>query len=1415
MTKQLDGNAYWSAAWLTAFERFTDEKALKRAANQVKKPGYRAQLTDEGIRFSFSKPRGSCYDGWIRSQIDTSEKTWNWFLEDLAARPELVASILCGELPAEVDELLEQYDISLVPSSPDDFSFGCDCPTGYWEPCTHSLAAVQWMAECIARDPFALFEWNGIDLIAELRDRGIEPRELANLRIPRFSDHITALEGLVPEATPEVRAGRTPEDILRSIPYALLGESEVVPEAYLTQQLTRTVTFGDWMKRCRTKSTKWWKDHRVFMTGRINVPDELPPNPDGTPKSEAARAIVQAYIKRFRDESRAYEYDFFKRFPDGPEVKPGKGVYEMTEAEAEDQLLFAKMWETEIPDYMADVAGGVKEEEAEEMPLDLHAPAAQILAMRLGRWRPGVRGLKLGVELSAEGTGLRVVVKGVDTGDVASDEHASGDVMLTSDYESKQTKLREAEHEREEHLLSAREIEALRKPVSFDRYLGALLLFTDLEAHELDPVHEAWRQIAVAAANLVTSGLTIPKPFLPDSLDWAMTRVLMFPIVNDPEVARVVTLLSAAIEPVAEKILEPFNGFRRFLPRALQQLPASRLDARFEFARRTTIAALAFASTAFFRFTNHESLSARAGLMERLALGHDVSRLDGMLSPDCARFVFRGFLPMIAADLFDFRPVVMLTALSAVDGEAVGFGLTFGIAPKSANGSFGSHSPSPSHGAGQNAVEPVTLPELLSDERWSKYKYPALQALEIVRRLCPQLNDLARHPEEPTSLTTEETADFLYKTAALLRHFGVRTAMPAELRSMVKPRLVARIGTSKMPANAKSYLTQDVLYDFDWRVAIGNQTIDADEFVALAKHKGKIVPLNGSFVYLDPAMVDELLTSLKKAKKPDYFEKFRAVLMGSLDGAEVNVSDVVERIKSGMLDARDRSVPSTVRATLRPYQVRGFSWLMKNIDLGMGSLIADDMGLGKTLQVITALAALKQEGRLNGPEGAQALVVAPMSLLTNWSREVARFAPELTTRLYHGVARELVRSGENAPDIILTTYGTLRSEVELLSKDPFRVLVIDEAQAVKNYTSQQARAVRAIRADHVIAMTGTPVENRLLEYWSIFEIVQPKLLGSAADFQRRIAKPVEIDHDPEVLERFKKLTSPFMIRRSKEDKNVISDLPERTTIDTFTTLTKRQAELYKNAVDASFERLHELQDAAIGKKFEKGLAINSGDLRMKRRGEVLRLIGELKAICNSPSQHDWVEGEGGFHADAPDVPDSGKAETLIELLGRLHDAERKVIVFTQFRRMGELLQHWIERETGMRPDFLHGGVSRTGRQAMVDRFQTDRSARVIIVSLKAGGTGLNLTAASAVIHYDLWWNPAVEQQATDRAYRIGQRRDVLVYRFVTAGTFEEKINRMLVEKRELADLAVSAGETWIGDLPEESLRDFLSLSETF
>ena len=391
----------------------------------------------------------------------------------------------------------------------------------------------------------------------------------------------------------------------------------------------------------------------------------------------------------------------------------------------------------------------------------------------------------------------------------------------------------------------------------------------------------------------------------------------------------------------------------------------------------------------------------------------------------------------------------------------------------------------------------------------------------------------------------------------------------------------------------------------------------------------------------------------------------------------------------------------------------------------------------------------------------------------------------------------------------------------MLGARRWRLLVLDEAQAVKNTTSAQTAAVKQLKARQVLAMSGTPVENRLSEYWSIFSTVQPRLLGTLKDFRETFARPIETDHDPKAAEVLKRLTAPFMLRRLKSDKSIIADLPEKNVLDYFTNLTIEQAALYTQTLERLMGELADLEARAssspdieltneiVENVFETDdpvvpvEASSQSDIRAKRRGLVLRLITALKQICNSPSQY--------LKTDEP-RPDSGKAAALLELLARCRDADRKVLVFTQFREMGERLQNWIEAATGERPDFLHGGVNLKERSAMVDRFQTDRSVRVLIVSLKAGGTGLNLTAASAVIHYDLWWNPAVENQATDRAYRIGQRRDVLVYRFVTAGTFEEKINAMLMQKRELADLTVSTGEAWIGDMKKEEIEAIFRLS---
>ena len=486
------------------------------------------------------------------------------------------------------------------------------------------------------------------------------------------------------------------------------------------------------------------------------------------------------------------------------------------------------------------------------------------------------------------------------------------------------------------------------------------------------------------------------------------------------------------------------------------------------------------------------------------------------------------------------------------------------------------------------------------------------------------------------------------------------------------------------------------------------------------------------------------------------------------------------------------SPPENLHATLRPYQARGFSWLMKNLRLGIGALIADDMGLGKTLQVIATLLQLKNDGELTK---AKALVVVPTTLMANWQREIAKFAPSLSVGIYHGTTRVLPEAVKDLPDVTLTTYGLMRRETEKLAGYKWRLLVLDEAQAVKNATSGQSVAAKSLNASQTIAMTGTPVENRLSEYWSILETVQPRLLGSLKDFTETFAAPIETDHSETAAEAFRRLTAPFMLRRLKSDKSIIADLPERNTVDQFTNLTAEQAALYSKVLEAHMKKLKKLEEKAVEDP-------QGTDIRTIRRGEVLKLITSMKQICNSPSQYLKTETA---------TPDSGKAAALFDILGHCREAGRKVLIFTQYREMGERLQTWIEKATGHRPDFLHGGVSVKTRQVMVDRFQTDRSVHAMIISLKAGGTGLNLTAASCVVHYDLWWNPAVEAQATDRAYRIGQRRDVLVYRFVTAGTFEERINEMLMEKRNLADLTVATGETWIGELSAAELQSLFTL----
>ena len=682
--------------------------------------------------------------------------------------------------------------------------------------------------------------------------------------------------------------------------------------------------------------------------------------------------------------------------------------------------------------------------------------------------------------------------------------------------------------------------------------------------------------------------------------------------------------------------------------------------------------------------------------------------------------------------------------------------------------------------------KPVLLKALLGQERYRHDRLAVLNILRTLAELYEPFDQLARDGKN-LKIERKALAEFIFEITPYLTLLGVKVLMPASLKRFISPKLVARASSDE--SFGKKLLGLEALSDFNWEVALGSNSLSKEEFQALVEHAGELVYNGTDYVYIDPVEIQKIQEKLEHPSELTSVQKLQAVLCGEVDGVPVLGTEALLQKLKALTEVSLVKAPASLKASLRPYQERGYSWLVKNLTLGMGALIADDMGLGKTLQVIAAVTHLKEAGEL---EKEKVLAVVPTTLLVNWQREIAKFSPQLKVALYHGPKRELPTDNY---DVLLTTYGTARMDVEELKHMHYRLMIIDEAQAVKNSTSSQTKALKSLKARQVIGMSGTPVENRLMEYWSIFSLVQPKLLGTQKDFKEHFARPIEADRDPNTIDAFRKLTAPFMLRRLKTDKSIIADLPEKLVQDQFTSLRQDQAVLYEKFLKETLEKI----ETAIKKAKESG-----EDTRIVQRGLVLKLMTGLKQICNSVSQFQKT--------DSP-YPDSGKGDMLIDLVERSFDAERKVLIFTQYREMGERLQTWLKSTLGEEALFLHGGVTVKRRAEMVDAFQNAPQTRVMILSLKAGGTGLNLTQASTVIHYDLWWNPAVEAQATDRAYRIGQKRDVLVYRFITKGTFEERINEMLMSKRELADLTVATGESWVGELPVNELKNLFKLEQ--
>ncbi|HDH27266.1 MAG TPA: DEAD/DEAH box helicase, partial [Actinobacteria bacterium] len=469
---------------------------------------------------------------------------------------------------------------------------------------------------------------------------------------------------------------------------------------------------------------------------------------------------------------------------------------------------------------------------------------------------------------------------------------------------------------------------------------------------------------------------------------------------------------------------------------------------------------------------------------------------------------------------------------------------------------------------------------------------------------------------------------------------------------------------------------------------------------------------------------------------------------------------------------------------LRPYQERGVGWLGFLGRLGLGSCLADDMGLGKTAQVIASVLV----DDVVGPT----LVVCPVSVLGNWRSELERFAPALSVLVHHGPGRQrdydkpfVERAVTH--DVVLTTYSLVARDAGDLTAVNWGRLVLDEAQQVKNPAAKQTKAVARLRADRRVALTGTPVENRLSDLWSIMHLLNPGLLGSARAFRQRFAIPIERDRDDQAADTLLRLTGPFVLRRLKSDRSIISDLPDKIEVTDHCPLTREQATLYQAVVD----------DLLVGAEEEDG---------MKRRGLVLAGLMRLKQVCNHPAHY---LGDGSALAGR-----SGKLIRIEELLDELLSAGDKALCFTQFRQWGDALQPYLEQRFGVAVHWLHGGVPRKKRDEMVERFGEASGPQVFLISVKAGGTGLNLTAASHVIHLDRWWNPAVEDQATDRAYRIGQERNVLVHKLVSAGTVEERIDELIASKRDLAQRVLGSGEEWMTELSTDDLRDLVDLRST-
>ncbi|XP_028406807.1 uncharacterized protein LOC114529246 [Dendronephthya gigantea] len=799
-----------------------------------------------------------------------------------------------------------------------------------------------------------------------------------------------------------------------------------------------------------------------------------------------------------------------------------------------------------------------------------------------------------------------------------------------------------------------------------------------------------------------------------------------------------------------------------------------------------------------------------------------------------------------------------------------------------------------------------------------RYPTDRNQILKFLSTLSPYLNNVEKFLlKDDIPLSSGDLEVLLLQTAKLFANLGVQVILPRELKNILKPRAVVRTRSKSVldeNMSQKSFLSLNQLLCYNWMICIGNEQITVEEFQKMVRSGKKLFKFKETYVAITAEEMKNILSSVNK--QPPTLSGIDLLKERLRENSMFMLDSEVEEFFKKKLKVTDHMVPATLNCTLRGYQTKGFRWLVSNLLNGFGCILADDMGLGKTIQMIAAIAYLKSQGILKNT----VLIVVPSSLVSNWNREIHRFAPTMTVSTYYGAGRQIemkdqqnanelveviksitspleerkcddikqksivkyemetdikddiktevkheVKTEQNATsiapflfykvktntcdqktvvksemktegpslppvkaetldqrpatvgsdlysatkaerkrpftpdshskpastkrvkrkanteasDVILTTYSLIWRDLSELQKKNFGLICIDEAQYIKNSKSQTTQALKKLKAPLRVALSGTPVENNLAELWSVFDFVLPKYLGNLKDFKASYSKPIEVNCDEEKLIDLKAVSSPFLLRRLKTDKNVIKDLPSKIVDNKYTTLVAQQAALYEGVVQDITQKISESQG-------------------IQRKGLIFKLLTSLKQICNHPAN---------FGDDTDLSPEkSGKTKLLFELLEPIIKAGEKCLIFTQYVKMIHILQKIIEKKLSVKPLIFEGSMPQKKRDCVVNEFQNHPYRQIFLISLKAGGVGLNLTAANHVIHYDLWYNPAVENQATDRAFRIGQTKNVFVHRLITQNTFEEKIDEMLKQKQSLSDMSISVQESWITELSNEDLK---------